>query len=423
MATPPLPSSANEAVRRAEGTINRVRLWGCGAWALVLVIATVTRRADAATTAHLLFYVSACWLVGVFVHRALTTGTLATGVPRWLSTASVVADIAVVYAAASLGTGTTGAVPMALFPIVMLNALRLDRNAAHLAIGLAIAAYLGLAGQEPHAPIEQVLAFLATLGVVGGLTVQLVASARAQSDSLAAREREADWLSRTFSRYFSPQVASLLMEQGQGALATGRREITVLFADLSGFTRFSEQASAEVVVTTLGEYLDELCRVALRHDGTLDKFMGDEIMVVFNAPASQADHARRAMACARDMQLVTELLNQERERRDKVRLGLTVGINSGEAVVGHVGGNHRVQYTAIGDAVNVAKRLQGQARSGEIVAGERTAALAGERMDRVEEFAVKNRNGVVRAIRIAAMIPMVDGREARGIDRTVIAEA
>lgn len=418
MATVTLPSAAADAARRAEATINRVRLWGCGAWAIVLVVATLTHRATPATTAHLLFYVSACWLVGVFVHR-----TLETGVPAWLSTASVVADIAVIYAAASMGTKASGAVPLALFPVVMLNALRLDKRSAHLAIGLAIAAYAGLAIQAPASSLETTLVFLATLGIVGGLTVQLVAAARVQADSLLAREREADWLSRTFSRYFSPQVANLLTEQGQGALATGRREITVLFADLSGFTRFSENASAEVVVTTLGEYLDELCRVALRHDGTLDKFMGDEIMVVFNAPVSQPDHARRAMACARDMQLVCELLNQERERRDKIRLGLTVGLNTGEAVVGHVGGNHRVQYTAIGDAVNVAKRLQGQARPGEIVAGERTAALAGERLDRIEEFSVKNRTVAVRAIRVGAMIPMVDGRESRGTDRSVIAEA
>lgn len=192
----------------------------------------------------------------------------------------------------------------------------------------------------------------------------------------------------------------MLAAQGQSALATGRREVSVLFADLSGFTRFTEAHPAEVVVATLGAYLDELCRVALHHDGTVDKFMGDEVMVVWNAPASQPDHARRALSCARDMLLVMEILNQERAFLGEATLGLSIGVNTGEAVVGHIGGQDRVQYTVIGDTVNVAKRLQSAAATGQIVAGLSTAAAAGEPPRTVEELTLKGREATVTAIRL-----------------------
>lgn len=215
---------------------------------------------------------------------------------------------------------------------------------------------------------------------------------------------EGDEFARTLSRYVSPQVAKVLKEQGPGALASTRREITILFADLTGFTHFSETTSAEDCVATLTHYLDELVRVALTHDGTIDKFMGDEIMVLFGAPLAQDGHATRALACARDMQLVISLLNAERERRRLPVMGLTIGLNSGECVIGHVGGEARVQYSAIGDAVNVAKRIQGLAHRGEIVVGEQTLRLAGQSIAGLEVHSVKGRDAAVRCGRIGGAV-------------------
>jgi class 3 adenylate cyclase len=143
-------------------------------------------------------------------------------------------------------------------------------------------------------------------------------------------------------------------------------------------------------------------RVALAHDGTIDKFMGDEIMVLFGAPLSQENHAERALSCARDMQLVIGLLNSERNRRRLPILGLTVGLNSGECVIGHVGGEARVQYSAIGDAVNVAKRIQGLATSGQVMVGEATLLLAGQSIESLEEHSVKGRDATVRCARISS---------------------
>lgn len=201
-------------------------------------------------------------------------------------------------------------------------------------------------------------------------------------------------------KYFGPQVSRVLSEQGPQALSPQRREITVLFADLSGFTRYSEVVSAEEAVATLTHYLDELVRLANVHGGNVDKFMGDEIMVLFGAPVAQGDHAQRAVSCARDMQVVVSLVNAERSRRGLPTLGLTVGVNSGECVVGHVGGEDRVQFSAIGDAVNVAKRIQGLASRGDIVVGERTLELAGLPREDLEVHFVKGRGRAVRMRRI-----------------------
>ncbi|MFZ5481542.1 MAG: adenylate/guanylate cyclase domain-containing protein [Myxococcota bacterium] len=240
------------------------------------------------------------------------------------------------------------------------------------------------------------LAFAALSVVLGALlwrrTRELAAARRAAED-------RGDALARALARHVSPQVAEVLARGG--SLWTGRREVTVLFADLSGFTRYAEQVSAEAAVATLGTYLAELTGVALAGGGTLDKFMGDEVMVVFNAPVEQPDHAARALATARDMQLAMRLLNGERAAMGHPALELSVGINSGEAAVGPVGAEERFQYTAIGDAVNVAKRLQGQARPGEILVGARTMELARETGGPFEELALRGRAGTVRAARLA----------------------
>jgi len=218
---------------------------------------------------------------------------------------------------------------------------------------------------------------------------------------------------RNFAQYFSPKVAELLSGLGPGALAEGRREISVIFADLSGFTRFSEKATADAVVDTLQEYFDELTQVVFRNEGSVDKYIGDEMMVVFNAPTNQPDHAVRAMNTVRDMQTVIRLLNTHREARGLPTLQMAIGVNSGEVVVGHVGGR-RVEYTVIGDTVNVAKRLQGLAMPGEVVIGERTLELAAEPFSELESHPLKGRVACVRCMRLKpleaeAMVAMALG--------------
>lgn len=307
-------------------------------------------------------------------------------------------DAALITISALLREGADDYAVLFFFPLLSTLSGRTDRKM----IVTSTAVLIGCAGVL--AAIDGALIASAdvaiNLALMGGILWLTTRRGHMLTERLTNRERDFDRLSLTFSRYFSPQVAQLLAAQGQSALATGRRDVSVLFADLSGFTSFTESHPAEVVVAALGQYLDELCRVALHHDGTVDKFMGDEVMVVWNAPATQPDHARRALACARDMLLVMEILNQERAQRGDTVLGLSIGINTGEAVVGHIGGQDRVQYTVIGDAVNVAKRLQSAATAGQIVAGLSTASAAGEPPRITEELQLKGRSATVTAVRL-----------------------
>ncbi len=293
---------------------------------------------------------------------------------------------------------------LALAPRALTPLLGAMAAAASLSFAAASAGGLAQSFAEVLALVSMLLSLTAAaycllvLSTPSALRSLLRALPPEPNDAGAARSE----VPAEFARYFSPQVSRVLAERGASALLPAKREVTVVFADLSGFTRYSEVASAEDTVATLTHYLDELVRVAHVHDGTIDKFMGDEIMVLFGTPLPQDDHAARAVACARDMQVVVGLLSEERARRRLPTLGLTVGVNSGECVVGNVGGESRVQFSAIGDAINVAKRIQGLAARGDIVVGEDTILLAGMPTEGLEEHFVKGRGKSVRMRRIAS---------------------
>ncbi len=142
-----------------------------------------------------------------------------------------------------------------------------------------------------------------------------------------------------------------------------RREITVLFSDVRGFTTFSEQHSPAEVVATLNEYLGAMTDVIFRWEGTLDKFVGDEIMVFWGAPMPQPDHAARALGCALDMRKALEGLHGKWAWEGKPFLEAGIGINSGEVLVGNIGAQgKKMDYTVIGDHVNLGARVEGLTR-------------------------------------------------------------
>jgi len=166
-----------------------------------------------------------------------------------------------------------------------------------------------------------------------------------------------------FGRYVSPEIVRALLSRSETApleLGGEQREITVLFADIRGFTAFSERLSPRRVVEVLNQHLARMTEVVFEHGGTVDKFTGDGLMVLFNAPLSQADHAARAVRAALALQAGTQQMND-----DSLQYG--IGIHTGEAVVGNVGSRRRLEYTAIGDTVNLAARLEEQAAPGQIL--------------------------------------------------------
>jgi len=142
------------------------------------------------------------------------------------------------------------------------------------------------------------------------------------------------------------------------SLTGEEREMSFLFSDIAGFTTFTESASPELLVSVLNEYLDAMCRAVMEHGGTIDKIVGDAVVGIFNAPLDQPDHAERAVNCALAMNAISSDFIAKMAQRG-YPFGVTrVGVNTGRAIVGNFGGSERFDYTAHGDSINAAARLE-----------------------------------------------------------------
>jgi len=173
-------------------------------------------------------------------------------------------------------------------------------------------------------------------------------------------QREKHRIRKTFQQYVAPTVVEKMLSSGELPSYGGeRRELTVLFSDIRRFSSFSETHEAEVVVSRLSEYLSEMVEVIFKYDGTLDKFVGDEIMAVFGAPYYLEDHAQRA--CLTAVEMVDQLRDiQKRWSADrKSYFNIGIGINTGKVIVGNLGSKQLFDYTVIGDQVNLGARLEG----------------------------------------------------------------
>jgi len=205
------------------------------------------------------------------------------------------------------------------------------------------------------------------------------------ADQLAAGEREIERhaaVEADLSRFLPAEVARSIAA-GEHTLALGgqRRSVSVLFADVVSFTSFAETAAPEQVVAFLNELFTVLSEVVFRHGGTVDKFIGDCVMAIFGAPEDQPDHAARALAAAEDMHRFVETSAPAWQQKYGVEARLGIGVNTGEALVGNLGSERRMEYTAIGDAINVAARLEGLARPGQTLVTAELARAAGDGFD------------------------------------------
>lgn len=175
-------------------------------------------------------------------------------------------------------------------------------------------------------------------------------------------------------RFLSGELVDAIVK-GEHSLSLGgeRRQVSIVFADVVAFTPLAESRPAEEVVALLNELFSVLTEIVFRHHGTVDKFIGDCIMAVWGAPVAQADHADRALAAAEDMLHFLETANQGWREKYGVEVRLGIGVNSGEAIVGNIGSDKRMEYTVVGDVVNVAARLESIAKPNQILVAETCA--------------------------------------------------
>jgi class 3 adenylate cyclase len=181
------------------------------------------------------------------------------------------------------------------------------------------------------------------------------------------------------SRFMDAALVDAIV-RGEHPLALGgkRAAVTVLFADVVGFTPLAEERDAERIVALLNELFSMLTEIVFRHGGTVDKFIGDCIMAVWGATEAQDDHAARTVAAADDMMRFLETAADEWRDKYDVEIRLGFGINSGEAIVGNVGSNKRMEFTVIGDVVNVASRLETIARPNQVLLAASTRQRLGD---------------------------------------------
>lgn len=230
-------------------------------------------------------------------------------------------------------------------------------------------------------------------------------------------EREQRWIRKAFASYMSPKLVKQLVENPQELRLTGeRRELSFLFTDLEGFTSLIEQAEPSLIVPVINAYLDGMIRIAFDHDGTVDKVIGDALHVMFGAPVADAAHAGRAVACALAIDRFAHAFARQ-QRAAGIPFGETrIGVNSGSAIVGNFGGDLKFDYTAHGDAINTAARLEGANKylGTRVLVSEHTVALCPDFTGRpCGSLTLKGRSRPIRVYEPIDGTPDVGGSDYR----------
>ena len=195
-----------------------------------------------------------------------------------------------------------------------------------------------------------------------GFSAILLTWACAYTYVLFTEEKEKAKIRKMFSQYVSPAALSVMVDQYEDYRSAGagsKESVSILFADIRGFTTLSETLEAEAVVEILNYYLSAMTEVILKHGGTVDKFIGDAIMAIWGAPIKTQTHAHDAVAAAMEMRSKLDDINEWLQQKHYAPIDIGIGINTGDVVLGSIGSEQKADYTVIGDNVNLASRLEG----------------------------------------------------------------
>ncbi len=248
------------------------------------------------------------------------------------------------------------------------------------------------------------------------------------SVALATEGREKAQLRTAFSQYVNDTIVDrITRDQELARLGGERRELTVLFSDIRGFSRFSEKLEPEVLSDYLNEYLTPMTTLVMNEDGMLDKYIGDAVMAVYGAPIDMTDHAERACRTALSMLAALEPLNQRWRKVGLPEIAIGIGLNSGPMAVGNMGSEAKFDYTVMGDAVNLGARLEGLTKEYqvEVLVGEQTALAAAARFGfrELDLVQVKGREGTARIFELLGPRDSVPFSEAELADFHAALEA
>lgn len=243
----------------------------------------------------------------------------------------------------------------------------------------------------------------------GGFTKddkRLLRAIASQVDTAIFESLDKRRIRHAFERYVGEAVMEeMLRRTDRDFLAVERMPITVLYSDIRGFTSIAERTDPVVIVETLNQHLGAMTDVVLANQGTLDKFVGDEVVALFGAPLPMADHARRAVKTALEMQAAHQALMDKLVAEGREVAPIGIGINSGEMVVGNIGCEKKVDYTAIGDAMNLGARLCSLARPDQIIISESTYQLVKDAIEtqKLEPVQVKGRVQLVQIYKVVGL--------------------
>ena len=224
-----------------------------------------------------------------------------------------------------------------------------------------------------------------------------------RNSSYAEQVKREAMVRSNFERYFAPNIAAEIAQQDTVVpLGGDRRPITILFSDIRGFTSMAESMRPDAIAQLLTEYFSEMVEIIFEHGGTLDKFVGDSVMALWGAPIAHPGDPDRALKAAMVMQDAIRHLNERWVSAGRPEIGVGIGINYGEVFAGNIGSHRRLEYTVIGDAVNVANRLCSEAGPGEILVSEALCQVVKEYADYeyLPEMALRGRTRSVQVYRV-----------------------